>query len=55
MSDIQKKAFDLGLTGSIAKLSQVAQLSVPSQDVFPMGIDTFDFAMDGGLMISCKN
>ena len=49
MNDIQKKAFELGLTGTIAELSQVAKLSVPSQDVFPMSIDTFDYAMDGGL------
>jgi len=49
MSNILEKAINLGFSGGVAKLSDIARLSVPSKNVFPTSIPMFDKAMDGGL------
>ena len=48
MTDKIKKAISLGIDGSVAKLAMVAKLSVPSRTVFPVNINLFDNATDGG-------
>ena len=48
-NDFKTKEIRNGMDGSIAPLREVAQLYIPSKEVYPLGIRAFDRAMDGGL------